>query len=77
MSARSTPGVLERIYDEARWKLRKGFAVISPERQRALARLLGQAAHRAGTAREWTRKEAIDAGRKGGQARGHRTRQGH
>ena len=26
-------------------KLRKGFAVISPERQRALARLGGQAAH--------------------------------
>jgi general stress protein YciG len=58
-------------------KLRKGFAVISPDRQRALARLGGQAAHRAGTAHEWTGKEAIEAGRKGGQARGHRTRQGH
>jgi general stress protein YciG len=38
------------------------------EKQRAIARLGGKAAHQKGTAHEWTREEAIAAGRKGGRA---------
>lgn len=45
---------------------RKGFASLSPERRREMARRGGQAAHRRGTAHQWTREEARLAGQKGG-----------
>jgi general stress protein YciG len=45
---------------------RRGFAAMSPERQREIARKGGHAAHRAGTAHEFTAEEARAAGRKGG-----------
>jgi hypothetical protein len=49
-------------------KERRGFASMSPEKQRA-------AAHQKGTAHEWTSDEARNAGRKGGQiSRGGRGR---
>lgn len=54
---------------------RRGFASMSPERQREIARKGGRAAHEKGTAHEWTSDEARAAGRKGGQiSRGGRGR---
>jgi general stress protein YciG len=48
-------------------KSRRGFAAMSPERQREIASKGGKAAHAQGTAHEWNSKSAADAGRKGGQ----------
>lgn len=47
-------------------KGRQGFASMPSEQQRAIAREGGKAAHRKGTAHEWTSEEAREAGRKGG-----------
>ena len=56
-------------------KERRGFASMSPEKQREIARKGGRAAHQKGTAHEWTSDEARSAGRKGGQiSRGGRGR---
>jgi uncharacterized protein len=49
-------------------KSTRGFASMSPERQREIARKGGKAAHEKGTAHEFTSEEARVAGRKGGQA---------
>ena len=49
-------------------KERRGFASMSPEKQREIASKGGRAAHQKGTAHEWTSDEARNAGRKGGQA---------
>jgi len=46
----------------------RGFASMSKEKQRAIAKQGGIAAHQKGTAHEFTRAEAIVAGRKGGKA---------
>jgi general stress protein YciG len=46
----------------------RGFAAISPERQREIASLGGRAAHERRTAHEFTSDEAREAGRKGGVA---------
>ena len=48
-------------------KERRGFASMSPEKQREIASKGGRAAHEKGTAHEWTSEEARSAGRKGGQ----------
>src|ERR1700750_2907015 len=54
---------------------RRGFASMSPEKQREIASKGGRAAHEKGTAHEWTADEARSAGRKGGQvSRGGRGR---
>ena len=56
-------------------KERRGFASMSPEKQREIASKGGRAAHEKGTAHEWTPEEARSAGRKGGQiSRGGRGR---
>ena len=56
-------------------KERRGFASMSPEKQREIASKGGRAAHEKGTAHEWTSEEARKAGRKGGQvSRGGRGR---
>ena len=47
-------------------KARRGFASMSPEKQREIASKGGRAAHAKGTAHEWSSHEARDAGRKGG-----------
>ena len=61
--------------DQPRRKERRGFASMSPEKQREIASKGGRAAHTKGTAHEWTSEEARAAGRKGGQAsRGGRGR---
>ena len=58
-----------------RRKERRGFASMSPEKQREIASKGGRAAHLKGTAHEWTSEEARLAGRKGGQiSRGGRGR---
>jgi general stress protein YciG len=48
-------------------KSKRGFAAMSPERQRAIASKGGIAAHKKGTAHEWGPEDARKAGRKGGQ----------
>jgi hypothetical protein len=56
-------------------KERRGFASMSREKQREIASKGGRAAHKKGTAHEWTADEARSAGRKGGQvSRGGRGR---
>lgn len=56
-------------------KERRGFASMTPEKQREIASKGGRAAHQKGTAHEWTSDEARQAGRKGGQvSRGGRGR---
>lgn len=53
----------------------RGFASMTPERQREIASKGGRAAHRAGTAHQWTSEAARAAGRKGGKiSRGGRDR---
>jgi len=64
---------------ESRWEDtvpagKRGFASMDREKQRAIARMGGKAAHQKGTAHEWTRDEAREAGRKGGVL-SHRPRQ--
>lgn len=53
-------------------KSRRGFAAMSPERQREIASQGGRAAHQQGVAHEWNADEARAAGKKGGQASGKR-----
>lgn len=50
-------------------KARRGFASMSPEKQREIASKGGRMAHEKGAAHEWTVDEAREAGRKGGCAR--------
>lgn len=65
-------GVTVEVKDR---KERRGFASMSPEKQREIASKGGRAAHEKGTAHEWTADEARSAGRKGGQvSRGGRGR---
>jgi general stress protein YciG len=45
----------------------RGFASMNPSKQRVIASKGGKAAHLKGTAHEWTREEAREAGRKGGR----------
>ena len=47
-------------------KARRGFAAMDATQRSDLAKRGGKAAHAAGTAHEWTRESAIEAGRKGG-----------
>ena len=42
----------------------RGFASMSKEQQHEIASMGGRAAHRKGTAHQWTREEAREAGRK-------------
>jgi general stress protein YciG len=49
-------------------KKKRGFAAMDREQVRELARRGGAAAHRAGTAHEFSSEEARAAGRKGGLA---------
>jgi len=61
---------MENQQDRA--KSRRGFAAMSAERQREIASQGGRAAHRQGVAHEWSAEEALQAGKKGGQASGKR-----
>ena len=65
----------DRTMTNVERKERRGFASMSPEKQREIASKGGRAAHQKGTAHEWTSDEARSAGRKGGQiSRGGRGR---
>ncbi len=65
----------EAVVEITKPKERRGFASMSPEKQREIASKGGRAAHEKGTAHEWTAEEARNAGRKGGQvSRGGRGR---
>ena len=65
----------DRMMMSGERKERRGFASMSPEKQREIASKGGRAAHQRGTAHEWTSEEARSAGRKGGQiSRGGRGR---
>jgi uncharacterized protein len=48
----------------------RGFASMDRTKQREIASKGGKAAHQKGTAHEFTREEAREAGRKGGERRG-------
>lgn len=50
-------------------KLNKGFRAMDPKKQREIASRGGRAAHRKGTAHEWTHDEAVEAGQAGGRAK--------
>lgn len=66
---------IDHAAPERKGKERRGFASMSPEKQREIASKGGRAAHLKGTAHEWTSDEARRAGRKGGQiSRGGRGR---
>ena len=55
--------------DTGHVKSRRGFAAMSPEKQREIASKGGRVAHQKGAAHQWTADEAREAGRKGGSAR--------
>jgi general stress protein YciG len=44
----------------------RGFQTMTPEKRREIASMGGRAAHKLGTAHQWTKTEAAKAGRKGG-----------
>ena len=46
----------------------RGFASMSPQKQREIASKGGRAAHEMGVAHQWSSDEARNAGRKGGQS---------
>lgn len=46
----------------------RGFAGMDEKKQREIASKGGKAAHEKGTAHEFTHEEAVEAGRKGGEA---------
>jgi general stress protein YciG len=47
---------------------------MNPDKQREIARKGGKAAHAKGTAHEWSREQAREAGRKGAAAHAERKR---
>lgn len=53
--------------DERKGTSNRGFAAMDREKQKRIASEGGRAAHRQGVAHEWSRDEAREAGRKGGQ----------
>jgi uncharacterized protein len=55
--------------DTVKKKDSRGFASMDRDKQREIASKGGKAAHAKGTAHEWSREQARDAGRKGGLAR--------
>lgn len=57
-------------------KSRRGFAAMSPEKQREIASQGGRAAHQQGVAHEWSAEEARAAGKKGGQVSGKKRTNG-
>lgn len=50
-------------------KAKRGFAAMSDEKRREIARMGGKAAHEQGTAHKWNSEEARQAGKKGGMRR--------
>lgn len=57
----------EKVLLPVEEKRRRGFAAMSPEKQRLIAQRGGQMAHRKGVAHVWNVDEARAAGKKGGK----------
>lgn len=51
---------------------RRGFASMTPDKQRRIASKGGRAAHQQGVAHQWSADEARAAGKKGGQVSGQK-----
>jgi general stress protein YciG len=51
---------------------RRGFASMTPDKQRRIASKGGRAAHKQGVAHQWSADEARVAGKKGGQVSGQK-----
>lgn len=62
-------------YNGVQKKSVRGFAAMASEKQKEIARKGGRAAHEQGVAHEWSSHEAREAGKKGGQSRGRRTKE--
>lgn len=56
-------------------KKRRGFAAMSPEKQKEIASKGGKSAHAKGTAHQFTPEEAREAGTKGGRAAADKKKQ--
>jgi uncharacterized protein len=67
MSRGSVSSDNNREESSGRRTANRGFAAMDPEKQKRIASEGGRAAHRQGVAHEWSRDEAREAGRKGGQ----------
>jgi uncharacterized protein len=65
----------DKPLDEKPKKKRRGFAAMSPEKQKEIASKGGKSAHLKGTAHEFTPDEARQAGTKGGRAAAEKKRQ--
>lgn len=66
MNSEETRGQQQQTSGAERKRSNRGFAAMSPERQREIASKGGRAAHEQGVAHQWTSEEARQAGRKGG-----------
>jgi uncharacterized protein len=55
-------------------KKKRGFATLSPEKQREISSKGGRAAHEQGRAHKWDNEAAREAGRKGGVASSEKAR---
>ena len=66
--APETASVASETTQESKPRRPRGFAAMDPKLVSELAKRGGKAAHRAGTAHQFTSEEARVAGRKGGQA---------
>lgn len=67
---RGFEGMDQNISDQSnngRRNSNRGFAAMSPERQKQIASEGGRAAHKLGVAHQWNSEEARKAGKKGGQ----------
>ena len=53
----------------------RGFAAMDAEKQKEIASKGGRAAHKQGVAHQWNSNEAREAGKKGGQSRGRKSKQ--
>jgi len=63
-----TAAAASETTQESKPRRPRGFAAMDPKLVSELAKRGGKAAHRAGTAHQFTSEEARVAGRKGGQA---------
>jgi uncharacterized protein len=66
MNSEENQGQREQTSGGERKRSNRGFAAMSPERQREIASKGGRAAHEQGVAHQWNSDEARQAGRKGG-----------
>jgi general stress protein YciG len=57
-------------------KLKRGFALLSPERRKEISAMGGKKSHEIGTGHQWNTEAAREAGRKGGAARGQQKNRG-